>query len=152
MALISLRRTVALVGVLLGLSCGDEGMLGVLANLPEPSTPQGIRYEVRDSLFGSRDTIRVALTNSTDRSLGYNLCSDDLELWDGTEWVRVNRRTENTFCAGVLNILLPGDSSQSAQPVYGFIRSGDYRFRGEIEWIGDGARVEVVSNGFRIRK
>jgi hypothetical protein len=47
---------------------------------------------------------------------------------------------------------LPGDSTEYPHPVYPFIRRGDYRFRDEIEWLEDGDRVEVVSNGFRIRK
>jgi len=144
----SLRGVAISVGTISLLSCGGAGILGVL---PESSTPEGIQYEVHDTLFSTGDTVTLVLTNTTDRDLGYNLCVGALELWDGTEWHWVRKLPENVACILPLYILVPGDSAQYRQPVYDFIRGGTYRFRDEIEWMDNGSRVEVISNGFRVR-
>ena len=84
----SLRRFAFSAVAISLLSCEAVGILGVL---PESQTPKGIRYEVHDTLFSTGDTVNLVLTNSTERQIGNNLCTGDLELWDGSEWQRVRK-------------------------------------------------------------
>ncbi|MHB1194835.1 MAG: hypothetical protein ACYC6F_17550 [Longimicrobiales bacterium] len=147
--MVSVRGVAISIGIVSLLSCGGEGIVGVL---PEASTPEGIQYEVHDTLYSRGDTVTLMLTNSTDRQLGYNLCVGDLELWDGKEWHRVRKMPENSECIVPLYLLTPGDSARYLQPVFDFIEMGIYRFRDSIEWFDDGGRVEIISNGFRVTR
>jgi len=143
----SLREIVMAVLVAETMGCG-AGIIGVL---PEGSTPEGIGFAVRDTLVGTGDTVTLVLTNGTAREIGYNLCVGQLERWDGNGWRGVRKMPENSACILPLYTLTPGDSAQYLQPVYDFIEGGSYRFRDTIEWLGDGGRAEVISNGFRVR-
>ena len=144
----SLRGVVIAVVVVATVGCAGAGILEVL---PRGSTPEGIGFAVRDTLFGPGDSITLALTNGTAREIGYNLCLGRLERWDGKSWRSVQRRPDDSECTLPLYHLTPGDSVQYRQPVYAFIEGGTYRFRDSIEWLGDGSRAEVISNGFRVR-
>ena len=130
------------------MGCAGAGMLEVL---PEGSTPEGVGFAVRDTLFSTGDTVTLVLTNGTARDIGYNLCVSRLERWDGRGWRSVRKMPEDSACILPLYSLTPGDSAQYLQPVYAFIEGGTYRFRDSIEWLGDGSRAEVISNGFRVR-
>ncbi|MHB1195088.1 MAG: hypothetical protein ACYC6F_18855 [Longimicrobiales bacterium] len=124
---------------------------GILEVLPGSSTPGGIGFAVRDTLFGTGDTITLVLTNGTAKEIGYNLCLSHLERWDGKGWRSARKMPESSECILPQYGLTPGDSAQYRQPVYAFIDGGTYRFRDGIEWLGDGSRAEVISNGFRVR-
>jgi len=136
------------VAVIATVGCAGAGILEVL---PESSTPEGIGFAVRDTLFGTGDTITLVLTNGTAKEIGYNLCLSHLERWDGKGWRSVRKMPEGSECTLPLYRLTPGDSAQYRQPVYAFIEGGTYRFRDSIEWLGDVSRPEVISNGFRVR-
>jgi hypothetical protein len=144
----SLRGVAIAVVIVATVGCAGAGILEVL---PESSTPEGIGFAVHDTLFGTGDTITLVLTNGTAREIGYNLCLSLLERWDGKGWRSVRETPENSECILPLYVLRPGDSAQYRQPVYAFIEGGTYRFRDSIEWLGDGSRAEVISNGFRVR-
>lgn len=130
------------------LACDGAGILGVL---PKSRTPEGIGFETQDTLFTTGDTVTLTLTNSSDRWIGYNLCTSDLEVRNGSRWERVRKMPENSACTMQLDLLPPGGSDEYRQPVYDFIQRGTYRFRDEIEWMDSGAEFEVLSNGFRVR-
>jgi hypothetical protein len=85
------------------------------------------------------------------RWIGYNLCTSDLERWNGSKWERVRKMPENSACTQQLDLLPPGGSDEFRQSVYDFIKQGTYRFRDEMEWMDSGAEFRVISNGFRVR-
>jgi hypothetical protein len=96
--------------------------------------------------------VSVRLVNRTGRPVRYNLCRSSLErLSTEGDW-RQARETLADTCTAELRTLGPGQSAQFVFNADTRRPPGEYRVRTTLEGLGDGARLNVVSNRFMLTR
>jgi hypothetical protein len=109
-----------------------------------------IDTEAPSYAMGARVAFR--LVNRTGRPVRYNLCRSSLErLSTEGDW-RMARETLADTCTADLRTLAPGQIAQFAFNADTRRQPGEYRIRTTLEALGDGSRVDVVSNRFMLTR
>jgi hypothetical protein len=96
--------------------------------------------------MGARVSVR--LVNRTGRIVRYNLCRSSLERQSTEGDWRQARDTLADTCTADLRTLGPGQAAEFAFNADTRRQPGEYRVRTTLEGVGDGARLDVVSNRF----
>jgi hypothetical protein len=95
--------------------------------------------------------IRLQLTNTTPREVGYNLCMSRLERYDGdTSWVRVQQLGE--YCTQELRTLKPRESASFVFRTEPAARAGEYRIVTDVHDLQVGTVVTLPSSRFRLAR
>ena len=100
--------------------------------------------------MGARVAFR--LVNRTGRTVRYNLCRSSLERLNTEGDWRQARETLADTCTADLRTLAPGQIAEFAFNADTRRQPGEYRVRTTLEGIGDGARLDVVSNRFMLTR
>lgn len=90
-------------------------------------------------------TMTLTLANSSRRTVGYNLCTSDLQTSAGTS-VKTNR-----VCTMELRTLQPGRRATYQYELPDSLPDGRYRFSTGVQRMPNGSRITVTSNSFRVR-
>jgi hypothetical protein len=87
----------------------------------------------------------LTLRNDSDVPIGYNLCLSQLQQrTGGGEWVAA--KVERDFCTMEIRGLAPRNSATFRLDLRQPLPRGEYRFVRDIELLGSGERVPIVSN------
>ena len=143
------HRWFALVVTLMALGCDEPPPTGPDA---PAIVPDGIDFEVSQDAAEWGDTVTVTLVNATTEVVGYNLCFASMERWDGSNWRSVRKSPNPQACPAILYELPPDDYATYPQVIHDIFGRGSYRFRSDIEWLGDGESAEVVSAPFEVSR
>lgn len=121
-----------------------------MAGFGVPGEPVMIDTDGASYPIGGRVTVR--LVNRTGRTVRYNLCRSPLErLSSEGDWRQAREMLTDT-CTADLRTLGPGQIAQFAFNADQVRQPGEYRVRTSLEGVGDGARVDVVSNRFMLTR
>ena len=97
------------------------------------------------SLDASRSGQKVSLTltNSSQSTVGYNLCASQLMRRTGGAWTVVPTQQ---VCTMEIRGLPPGESAQFRHSLPPGVQAGEYQYRTSIEMAG--GRTELASHSF----
>jgi hypothetical protein len=134
-----MRKMLALLLLLVCAGCAD-GLL------PQESAHATLRTDRSEYAAGQAATLELA--NTSDGTLGYNLCFSQLERFSGTGWGPA--QGTGTTCLGILLSLKAGERATGQLPLPAGLRAGTYRVSTRIER-PDGDAERVSSEPFTIR-
>jgi hypothetical protein len=124
---------------------GDtHGLYGARSSAPLDAS---IRTDRQEYPAGSAITVR--LVNTTARSVGYNLCTSQLERNDEeVGWTRVRQAEE--ACTQELRTLRPRQSTVFTFKIAPHIKPGEYRVASDVRDLQAGTAVTLVSAPFKV--
>jgi hypothetical protein len=126
-------------------------LLGACNGLLSGSEPVDVVYEADRREYTRQDEIVTTLINTSDATVGYNLCDATLELRTSTGWKSVDRSTLRV-CTQPLYILQPGESAIFREPASAIPASGTYRLRTRVETPVPGDAQYVTTDPFSVQQ
>jgi hypothetical protein len=141
-----LRTTVAVAAVA---ACA---ILGACAPQPQSSDVSAgfAELTVAPATVRAGGGIELTLTNRSDHSLGYNLCTSALERSQGEGWGE--GVPLNEVCTMELRTLEPGASATFSGTLPATVAPGIWRVRAGIEWPLGQDQVGVASEPFEVTR
>ena len=115
------------------------------ASTPGTDTRSATSAAVSLAAAKEGESVKLTLTNASDQTVAYNLCTSALFQRSSADWRNV--RTDHA-CTMELRTLAAGASDSFAYPLPAGISRGQYQFRNSIEVAG--ARREVASNSIAL--
>ena len=108
-------------------------------------TEEGLNFATKGSEFEPGGTITVALTNGSDKTVGYNFCQRFWERKVGLTWERFE---EMAICTPAFDQLAAGEAIEMTLGVpYGLV-PGTYRVSAAV--LLDDTAEPILSNEFEI--
>ncbi len=120
----------------------------------EPAGPGGVELAVRDASVPAGDTLWAELRNTGTGTVGYNLCSLEVERMEVSGWRTVEPNFTLTACLDRLYTLEPGGTAPTFRVLPAGLAAGSYRLSTEV-WIGGaglGTRGTVRTRPFSVRR
>lgn len=127
-------------------------ILLLLAGGCKPSQPtteaQALRFTTDQEHYVSEAEVLLRLNNQTDETIGYNLCSSELEQRTDQGWQHVADST--TVCTMIQHGLAPGDSTTYTKTLMQGLPESIYRFRTSVEYRDTGRQEMIVTDAFSV--
>lgn len=114
--------------------------------LPQENADVTLRADRSEYAPGEAATLELA--NTSDGSVGYNLCFSQLERFSSTGWTPAEGT--GSTCLGILLSLKPGERATGQLPLPADLRAGTYRVSTRIEE-SDGDSERVSTEPFTVR-
>ena len=92
--------------------------------------------------------VKLSLRNTTDLTLGYNLCFSDLERQSGSGWEKV---PDDTVCTTVQHGLETGETADYTKTLAAGLPQGTYRFTTSVERRGENRQERVSTGAFQVK-
>ncbi len=128
------------------------GLAAVACQQPAGSMADGVTLSVLQPAYTAGDTLEAELSNSSQFTVGFNLCYTNLDRRTSSGWREVDAFfgiPGNAGCADILAALESGATAQYRQQVPVGLAPGTYRLRSKVV-VGDDGRT-LVTQSFEIR-
>ena len=99
--------------------------------------------------YRAGEVATMRLQNPHAYDLGYNLCHSTLERSTGSGWSAVG---DERVCTMELRILRPGGTDSFAYRLDSTLAAGRYRFRTQVEHVGQQRSEAAASNPFAVTR
>lgn len=93
------------------------------------------------------DTVSLRLENTTNREIGYNLCSSTLQIEQGDDWRDI---PSLKVCTAALYPLAPQQHDIEPYALDDTLAAGTYRFMSKIYLLESRANSKIYSNSFTV--
>lgn len=146
-----MRRTFALLLTAALAACGggEKNPLSPLGSSGAATIP-GLAYTTNRTAYARNDEIVSQLVNTSERDVGYNLCTSALERRTGSGWVVVRRNPDHP-CILPLYILRPGQTASYRELASVVPSAGTYRLRAHVETPLNNGMRHITTNPFTVQ-
>lgn len=119
----------------------------------EPARHEGVELAVRAAPVRAGDTLWAELRNAGTGTVGYNLCSLEVERMEVSGWRPVEPDFTLTACLDRLYTLEPGETAPTFRVLPAGLAAGTYRLS-TVVWAGVGMdmRGTVRTRPFTVRR